>query len=722
MKNMVERILPCIVLVVLVVSGCGGGGSGGPPANSVCGNDVVNTGEQCDDGNTVSGDGCSSGCNLEAESSVVVGESGGQYEFSLDQTGNNNVVLKIPTNTFATNTIVSVKKADAIPDIPETSTSVSEFVDIDSSSEQLSATVTVVMKYVDAGIQSGEEEEDVVVNYFDEEKQNWEPVPIQSIDTSSNQVEFITDHFSIWSLFFNDIKLMDYNNQKIGIWLMRNLSYETNTGVLDEIVSFLKSNGVDIIYLNMGAISCVDGSIASTYDDLNSVSVNNAIDFYISNGLDVYAWLNSGGEEQNIQYMTNSAAVSQTAAEASAKFSHFSGVHLDIEPLPENYISQFVDLLMEFNQSGLGPGKSKKLSIASPRYYIFNVGGGWDWKKEQFQQVEPYLDQIVTMSYDYSLLSFVGYQNLLYSTAKVLGDHLSNPGKLNIGISSGNTKGSHTFVETVGRAVRGIKRLPNNNSLQGVSIFDGDNSVCGPSPGEWADLMDLFGQAPGGTSRPIAVISGQVGSAEVGDTVSLDAMGETNPSCDFDGDEITGYEWKVLFNSTTDVTTVLLGSNNRSQSIAAKFTEAGKYDFYLAVTAGGETSVDTSIGDGSPSLSKRTIYVEGAEPENLPPTAVVLSSPTGATTTSLNLSWTQNSDGDFASYMVHHSVTSGAQSPIVGTITSRTTNTYTVTGLSSNTTYYFKIYVCDTGGLCTGSNEVSGTTKRVIVNIGVGRR
>src|SRR5207244_11859901 len=31
-----------------------------------CGNGVVDPGEQCDDGNTVSGDGCSASCRLEA--------------------------------------------------------------------------------------------------------------------------------------------------------------------------------------------------------------------------------------------------------------------------------------------------------------------------------------------------------------------------------------------------------------------------------------------------------------------------------------------------------------------------------------------------------------------------------------------------------------------------------------------------------------------------------
>ncbi|HEX2691244.1 MAG TPA: hypothetical protein VHN14_31745 [Kofleriaceae bacterium] len=57
----------------------GGGGSGDPtstgtctqncgvaePAAPVCGNAAVEAGEQCDDGNTTSGDGCSSSCQLE---------------------------------------------------------------------------------------------------------------------------------------------------------------------------------------------------------------------------------------------------------------------------------------------------------------------------------------------------------------------------------------------------------------------------------------------------------------------------------------------------------------------------------------------------------------------------------------------------------------------------------------------------------------------------------
>jgi len=43
-----------------------------------CGNKLLETGEECDDGNLLSGDGCSSGCNVE----TIFECSKNKYEFS----------------------------------------------------------------------------------------------------------------------------------------------------------------------------------------------------------------------------------------------------------------------------------------------------------------------------------------------------------------------------------------------------------------------------------------------------------------------------------------------------------------------------------------------------------------------------------------------------------------------------------------------------------------
>ncbi|MDP2960791.1 MAG: fibronectin type III domain-containing protein [candidate division Zixibacteria bacterium] len=95
-----------------------------------------------------------------------------------------------------------------------------------------------------------------------------------------------------------------------------------------------------------------------------------------------------------------------------------------------------------------------------------------------------------------------------------------------------------------------------------------------------------------------------------------------------------------------------------------------------------------------------------------PPTPVVLFAPSAATQSSLTLYWTQNQDNDFYSYRVYRGKTNFVDndSLLVNTILSRTVTNYTDTGLSSGTTYYYKVYVYDRSGLFSGSNVEKGTT------------
>jgi len=98
---------------------------------------------------------------------------------------------------------------------------------------------------------------------------------------------------------------------------------------------------------------------------------------------------------------------------------------------------------------------------------------------------------------------------------------------------------------------------------------------------------------------------------------------------------------------------------------------------------------------------------------NIPPAAVVLSSPTEISDITMKLTWTQNGDSDFAKYELYLSNESGfdlSNTTPFRTFANQTSTSYTVEGLTNNTTYYFRMRVLDTGNLYGDSNEVTGTT------------
>jgi fibronectin type 3 domain-containing protein len=113
-------------------------------------------------------------------------------------------------------------------------------------------------------------------------------------------------------------------------------------------------------------------------------------------------------------------------------------------------------------------------------------------------------------------------------------------------------------------------------------------------------------------------------------------------------------------------------------------------------------------------LSTPSNEQDGQTPVNEPPQAVSLLpvEMIPGSTTSLRLSWTQNNDQDFTSYKIYRSLTPGVStnSVFVASIENRSQLSHTDLSLNENTTYYYKVYVFDTGGLSTSSNEVAGNT------------
>lgn len=78
----------------------------------------------------------------------------------------------------------------------------------------------------------------------------------------------------------------------------------------------------------------------------------------------------------------------------------------------------------------------------------------------------------------------------------------------------------------------------------------------------------------------------------------------------------------------------------------------------------------------------------------------------------LTLTWSINTDSDFANYRIFRSQTPGIteRSPLLKIIQNPSVLSLTDSLLAPNTTYYYRVYVYDQTGLFFGSNERSGAT------------
>ncbi|MFQ6127506.1 MAG: fibronectin type III domain-containing protein [Thermoplasmata archaeon] len=142
----------------------------------------------------------------------------------------------------------------------------------------------------------------------------------------------------------------------------------------------------------------------------------------------------------------------------------------------------------------------------------------------------------------------------------------------------------------------------------------------------------------------------------------------------------------------------LIGDRSQTSYIASGLSGSTTYYFTVRV-------VDTG------GLYADSMQVSGTTlPSNVEPTPVILDPPSNVTGSTLVLNWSQNSDPDFARYEIYQSTTLGAVGTMIDDVPFRTQTTYTVTGLTQLTTYYFTVRVVDTGSLYSDSNQVSATT------------
>jgi len=79
--------------------------SGIPSAAPVCGNGVIESGEQCDDGNTINGDGCSSTCQIETVTPPSGGGVGGEVAPTNINVNPTQLNINLVVNTTVERTI-----------------------------------------------------------------------------------------------------------------------------------------------------------------------------------------------------------------------------------------------------------------------------------------------------------------------------------------------------------------------------------------------------------------------------------------------------------------------------------------------------------------------------------------------------------------------------------------------------------------------------------------
>jgi sulfatase modifying factor 1 len=95
-----------------------------------------------------------------------------------------------------------------------------------------------------------------------------------------------------------------------------------------------------------------------------------------------------------------------------------------------------------------------------------------------------------------------------------------------------------------------------------------------------------------------------------------------------------------------------------------------------------------------------------------PPTAVLLGPVYDIAHDALSISWTVNTDIDFAKYELYRSDASGVSidDTLIASIADQADTIFRDTNLNANKKYYYRVWVYKTDGKSTPSNETSGTT------------
>jgi endoglucanase len=162
----------------------------------------------------------------------------------------------------------------------------------------------------------------------------------------------------------------------------------------------------------------------------------------------------------------------------------------------------------------------------------------------------------------------------------------------------------------------------------------------------------------------------------------------------------TGATYSVYYGTSSGAENTLMASGLSSTSYqAGNLTASTTYYFVVRSVSGGGTS--------SPSGQASATTLGAAAPA-----APAGLSATATSTSQINLSWSAVSGG--ATCNVYAGTASGAETLLASGITG---TTYSATGLSASTAYYFYVKAVSTSGTSGASNEASATTAAVTVPV-----
>jgi len=113
-----------------------------------------------------------------------------------------------------------------------------------------------------------------------------------------------------------------------------------------------------------------------------------------------------------------------------------------------------------------------------------------------------------------------------------------------------------------------------------------------------------------------------------------------------------------------------------------------------------------------PEVSPHIIIVTSVD---VTPKVSILNHPSDITQDSMKITWTQNTEADFARYEIYHSTISGTLGSKICSTAERSMTSHVATDLSEDTTYYFTIRVVDAADNFSDSDQVYGKTTKSTV-------